>query len=193
MARWLGSTHWKWRLASPLPYPQTKFGSFWQSPTTGSPEVWALADTTYYAFIVLLLFNHQDTHFENCLQELDEDAVFIYGKGAHNSVRHFSGCYFSSLCALLRHVDNCYSLMNPCRALPNRIMTLQINCTEENAYICQVVLLLYCFSPFTSCSVLEQHTLIYPHDDITKKQDSSNLSWNEHTVLKGTCKIHCPI
>lgn len=158
-------------------------------------------DATFYVFILLLLFNHQDklqeAHFENWLQELDQDAVFTYSKGVYNSAHHFCGCYFSSLCALLRYIDSSSSLVNPCPALPNRIMTLQINYTEENASICQVFFYFTAFHPLPRV-VFWNNThscILYVTADMASRFDLS-IWWNNKKnktpqINHETC-AHCP-
>lgn len=130
MAKLLGSTRWKWQLASPLPSPLTKFESSWRRLMTGCKEVWALNDTPYYVFISLLLFHHRD--------KLETDCTKLAARVRHRVkqfiIQHaFLWLFFSALCALLRYIDYMFCFMNPCQALPNRIMALQINYKEEKA------------------------------------------------------------
>lgn len=61
MARWLGSTRWKWLPAFPSPSPRTRSASSWQSPTTGRAEVSpATLTQPHYSLMLLSLVSRWD-------------------------------------------------------------------------------------------------------------------------------------
>ena len=122
MARWSGSTRWKWRPAFPLRFPQTKFGSSWRSRTTGCPEVRAVTDC-HRVFILSLL-----------------KPVMILKVGCEISCSYSKGAFY-----LAQHLSvlSWVSFMILCPALPHSVMRLQINYNEEP--VC--VILCFCFTP----------------------------------------------
>lgn len=110
---------------------------------------------------LLRLFSQRDNLSQANSEKLAARPIFHVHK--KHTIRHSVPVVILYLCVLSGDILTTFlALMNPCPALPSRILTPQITYKDEKMPVnVRLFFSLYCFSFFTSRSGLEQNTHVF--------------------------------